>query len=355
MERATERSHFGAEPALEPETRELGRISAYGRSERGVHVIPQREAIERIAKATKERGSAAPDDSSFFVWLDIAGPGETEVELLRDQLGFHPLAVEDCVKGRQRPKLERYPGHFFLVIYGARINAERDQVLFHELHIFIGNGFIVTVHDHRIEEVRETIGLWRSRPARFGNVGAVAHALLDDLVDDYFPVIDYFADKVSACEAALLEDRHEDAVKSFHDIRRQLILFRRVVAPEREIIATLVRRDLPFLSPDLIPYLQDVRDHTMRIAEEIDTLRDLIGTALEGHASAAAHELNQTVRRMTAWSIVLMSMNLIASNYGMNFHFMPELNEAWGYPVAVGAMLFVGAVLLVLFRRLRWL
>lgn len=341
--------------ALEPESREVGRIHAYARSERGVHVIPLADASARIQNAIKQRGSAAPDDSAHFVWLDVAGPGEAEVVLLRDQLGFHPLAVEDCVKGRQRPKLERYPGHFFLVVYAAQVEPDQNRVSFRELHMFIGNGFIVTVRDHRIDEVRETVGRWRAIPDNFNNVGAVAHELIDELIDDYFPVVDYFSEKVAACEAALLDQHDRQAVQSVHDLRRQLILFRRVVTPERDIFATMLRRDLPFLSPDLVPYFQDVRDHAMRIGEEIDTLRELIGTVLEGHAAAEAHELNQTVRRMTAWSIVLMSMNLVASNYGMNFRFMPELEKSWGYPMAVGAMLFVGGVLLIVFRRLRWL
>ena len=116
-----------------------------------------------------------------------------------------------------------------------------------------------------------------------------------------------------------------------------------------------MRRDLPFLSPELVPYFQDVRDHLIRIVEEIDTLRELVGTTLEGYASESAHQLNRTMRKMAAWSIILMSMNLIASNYGMNFDFMPELAWAAGYPLTVATMLVVGSVLGYFFWKKKWL
>jgi magnesium transporter len=344
------------EEAIEPGTPESpGRLHAYARNPRGVHSIPLPEAIQRIASATRLQLPAYEQNPSNFVWVDVVGPGESEIQLLRDQLGFHHLAVDDCIRGRQRPKLQRYPGHFFLVTYAAHINAERRRVAFNELHMFIGDGFIVTVRDYRIAEVRETITRWRTNPDHYRTVGAIAHGLLDAIIDDYFPMIDFFADRVTAAETALLDQTNEAAALDIHELRRGLILFRRVVAPERDIIARLVRRDLPFLSPELVPYFQDIRDHTVRIVEEIDTLRDLIGTTLEGHASASAHQLNQTMRRMAAWSIILMSMNLVASNYGMNFEFMPELHWPLGYLGAVSAMLFVGGLLFAYFWRKRWL
>jgi magnesium transporter len=341
----------------EPPPERIGKVHAYARSERGVHGIPLPDAVQRIARVTRGRGAAPLDvgDPAHFVWVDVAGPGAGEVELLRDQLGFHPLAVEDCIRGRQRPKLERYPGHYFLVMYAAHINVERERVAFNELHMFIGDGFIVTVRDHRIDEVRDTVGRWRASPERFPNVGAVAHALLDAIVDDYFPMVDYFAEKAAQAESGMIEGEDQFDVQEVHELRRQLILFRRMVAPERDIVAGLLRRDLQFLNPDLVPYFQDVRDHMVRIVEEIDTLRELVATTLEGHASTSSHLLNQTMRRMAAWSIILMSMNLIASNYGMNFLRMPELAWPFGYPMAVVIMLVVGAVLGIMFHKKRWI
>lgn len=333
-----------------------GRVHAYARSERGVHGIPLQDAVLRIARATHARGAPPADvDPAHFVWIDIAGPGAGEAELLRDQLGFHPLAVEDCIRGRQRPKLERYPGHYFLVMYAAHINLERQRVAFNELHIFIGEGFLVTVRDHRINEVRDTVGRWRASPDRFPSVAAVAHSLLDSIVDDYFPMVDYFAEQVAHAESRILEGEGDLDVQEVHELRRQLILFRRMVAPERDIVARLLRRELQFINPELIPYFQDVRDHMIRIVEEIDTLRELVATTLEGHASASSHQLNQTMRRMAAWSIILMSMNLIASNYGMNFVHMPELSKRFAYPLAVLAMLVVGVLLGIMFRKKHWI
>ena len=333
-----------------------GRVHAYASTERGVHGMPLAEAVRRVAAAVRSGVTESErDDARYFVWIDVAAPGEGEVELLRDELGFHPLAVEDCIKGRQRPKIERYTGHYFLVIYAGNINKDRDRASFNELHMFIGNGFIVTVRDHRIEQVRDTLARWRVAPARYPSVGAIAHALLDDIVDEYFPIVDHFSEQVSGAESRMVEVGEEFDVQHVHELRRQIILFRRVVAPERDIISRLVRRDLPFLSPELVPYFQDVRDHLIRIVEEIDTLRELVGTTLEGYASESAHQLNRTMRKMAAWSIILMSMNLIASNYGMNFDFMPELASPAGYPITVATMLLVGCVLGYFFWKKKWL
>jgi magnesium transporter len=331
------------------------RTHAYSRTERGVHTLPLPEAVQRVSRMTRARDTATKADPKHFVWIDVAGPGESEVTLLRDQLGFHPLAVEDCIRGRQRPKLERYPGYYFLVMYAAHINVERERVAFNELHMFIGEDFIVTVRDHRIDEVRDTMARWRATPDRFSSVGAVAHALLDAIVDDYFPMVDYFSERVGQAESRMLATEGDLDVQDIHELRRQLILFRRMVAPERDIISRLLRRDLPFLEPDLVPYFQDVRDHMLRIVEEIDTLRELVGTTLEGYASESSHQLNQTMRRMAAWSIILMSMNLVASNYGMNFHFIPELSSRFGYPVAVSVMLVIGIALGIMFHKKHWI
>ncbi|HEX5724555.1 MAG TPA: magnesium/cobalt transporter CorA [Longimicrobiaceae bacterium] len=338
--------------APEPRTR----IQAYAETKTGIHAIALDEAVALFLEC--QRATSADDTSAPVVWIDVASPTETEAEFLRSKLGFHPLAVEDCVRGRQRPKLDRYPGYFFLVLYSAAINPERARMALHEVHIFLGRRYIVTVHDHRITEFSEVLARWRAAPASFRTVGAIAHAIMDAIVDDYFPVLDHFAERVEEVEAGVF--RRDPAgdragMENILGLRRELTLFRKILGPERELLSSLLRRDLPFLSPELMPYFQDVYDHAMRAVEEIDTMRDLLSVAIEGHISLASNQLNEIMRVMAAWSIILMAMAWIAGIYGMNFTHMPELKWPLGYAWALGIMLSVGFALFMYFRRRGWI
>jgi magnesium transporter len=289
-----------------------------------------------------------------LVWIDVERPGDDEAAFLRDELHFHPLAVEDCLRGRQRPKLDRYPGYYFMVLYTAHLNGDRKRIALHEVHLFVGRHYVVTVHDHPIPELREVLARWRSSPHELRTSGAVAHALIDAIVDDYFPMLDHFAERVDEVEAGVFAAQNAN-MKHILGLRRELTLFRKVVGPERDLLGTLLRRDVGFLGTELSLYFQDVHDHAMRVVEEIDTLRDLLSVALEGQLSMSSNQLNVTMRVMAAWSIILMAITLVAGIYGMNFHIMPELAWHYGYAFALGLMAFIGVALIAYFRHRRWI
>jgi magnesium transporter len=335
------------ESIAEPRTR----IHAYAETETGVHAVPLATALTIIHRGLTGKQEKDPP----LVWIDIAAPGAPEAEFLRAEMDFHPLAVEDTVRGRQRPKIDRYPGYFFLVMYAARINQERGRMALNELHAFIGGNYVVTVHDHRIEELTEVLARWRGNPTRFRTPGVLAHAVLDLVVDGYFPVLDHFSERVAELETGVLAQRTGEDMQTILGMRRELALFRRMVGPEREVIGSLLRRDIPFLQPDMLPYFQDIHDHAIRVAEEIDTLRDLLNGAMEGQLSLASNKLNETMRLMAAWSIILMAMAWIAGIYGMNFDVMPELHWGYGYLWALALMMGVGAMLFMYFKRKDWL
>jgi magnesium transporter len=320
--------------------------------------LPAR-ATQHLQHAPAERDAAAEWDTPAagvapIVWLDIVRPEEADGAFLRDVLHFHPVPVEDSLHGKQHPKLERYPGYMFLILYAARINAERNRPAFYELHCFVGPNYLVTVRDDSMREVRELMARWRGVPTHFPGVGYLAHALTDAVVDSYFPMVDHFSSRVAATETAAYEHPH-DAMRNIMSLRRELLRFRGLTGPTRDVLSSLLRRDLPFLSPDLMPYFQDVRDHAVRVTEEIDMQRDLLSAAVEAQFTVTSNQLNQTMRMLTAWSIILMSMTLIAGIYGMNFLAMPELEWRYGYYLALGGMVIIGGVLVTFFRRRRWL
>lgn len=341
------------DPACEtPEDAELQpRIRAWAETPTGVHAISLADAVAAVRRA----GDAPPEGHPPFVWIDVAAPGEVEAAFLGEQLGFHHLAIEDVLRGRQRPKIDRYPGYFFLVVYEARVNAERDRMALNELHAFIGGSYVVTVHDRRIADMGRVLARWRAAPQRFRSPGTMAHALLDLIVDGYFPVLDHFSERVAELEAGVLDGAREEQMQTIMRMRRELALFRRMVGPERELIGSLLRRDLPLMEPEMLPYFQDVHDHAIRVAEEIDTLRDLLAATLEGHRSFSSHQLNETMRLMAAWSIILMAVSWIAGVYGMNFDRMPELASPLGHGLALAMMVVLGGALFLYFRRRGWI
>lgn len=323
----------------------------------GVHAVPTEQATGLLMAAREpheKEGAGAAGEPPPIVWIDVSNPGDAEAAYLRDELKLHPLAVEDCVRGRQRPKVDRYTGYYFVVFYAASFNVERGRMALNEVHLFLGERFLITVHDHRVAEVGEIIARWRATPHLFEDVGALAHALLDALVDDYFPVLEHVTDEADRLERHLVEQEGFDVQRVFR-LRHELMLFRRVVSPERDVLSSMLRRDLPFLRPELLPYFQDVYDHAIRVVEEIDSQRELLASVLEAHRAESANVLNQTVRMLTGWSIILMSVTLIAGIYGMNFEVMPELGWRWGYPFAIGLMLAVGFAISRYFHRRGWL
>lgn len=327
-------------------------VRAFAALPSGVHVVA-RDAAAGSVRSLLAAGPAS--DELPLTWVDIVNPGEAEEAFMRDELGLHPLAVEDCVRGRQRPKLDRYPDYLFLVIYAAAINPERHRMALKELHVFIGERFLITVHDHRIDEIGEIVARWRASAERLSSVGALSHLLLDAIVDDYFPVLEHFAERTEQLEGTVFGGAPTEDVSRILMLRHELVMFRKVVAPQREVLSNLLRRDLPILEPGLLPYFQDVHDHTIRVTEEIDSIRELLAASLDAQMSFSTNQLNVTVRMLTAWSIILMSMTLVAGVYGMNFVVMPELQWRWGYLFALALMAATGVALVLYFRRMRWL
>lgn len=310
------------------------------------------ETISFDDAAARVRAGAVDGE---LVIIDFLHPGEAEAEQMRTGLKLHHLAVEDVLRGRQRPKLDRYPRHLFVVMYAAVINRERQRVAFRELHMFVGPHYLITAADHRIGEIKEMVAQCKRHPNRVRSVGGLVHMLLDAIVDDYFPIVHDFSEKVTRLENETIEGHVQNTMDGVIGLRRELILFRRVIAPERDVVGTALRRDVMVLEPELVPYFQDVRDHLERVTEEIDTLRELLSTVVEARVSTLSNQLNKTIRIMTSWSIILMSMAVVAGVYGMNFTFMPELEWRYGYPFALGVMGAVGGGLFAYFRRRGWI
>jgi magnesium transporter len=298
----------------------------------------------RQLKSEPERGR--------LVWLDLADPDADDIALLRDHLHLHELALEDLEKRKQRPKVDIYPGQHVLVAYEVlEASGSRSTFELGELHLILGSGYLVTVHwepSPAIEQVRKR---WRQVPDAVAKTPAgLLYAVLDTVADDYFPLLDRFSDKIDRLQDRIIAGGREagpPALRSVLQIKRQLLELRRVVAPLRDVANALLRRDMAVVEDPLAPYFQDLYDHLVRVLDNIDLYREMLAAALDANLSVTSNNLNVIVKRLTAFTVILMIPTLIAGIYGMNFHLMPELSWTVGYPLALGlmAVAMVGAYL----------
>lgn len=317
-----------------------------------------------------------------IVWLDIEAPVEEDIRLLREEFGFHPLAVEDAVRAHERPKVDAYehavlqhplapededapeptngqqPGrqaYYFIVFYEADFNAEQDHVTVEAINMFVGPNFLVTVHQGPTHTIQTTLARWKAPDSPLNNtIGALVHAFLDAIVDDYFPLMDHVAERVEELEDTIFEHYDEAAIHAIFGLKKDLLAMRRIVAPERDVLNVLLRRELPIFRPTDVAYLQDVYDHIVRVTDSIDTYRDLVSSALDSYLSLQSNHLNQIVKVLTIASIILMAASLVTGFYGMNFTNMPELGWRAGSLWALGLIAVITAGLATYFKRKGW-
>lgn len=311
------------------------------------------------------------------VWLDLEAPDAAEIALLTDEFAFHPLAIEDAVRDHERPKVDAYPSYYLFVFYSASYNGlttngghgpapappplrggqdERDpQIDLRQLSLFVGRNFIVTIHRRPIKQVVDTIARWHTPDSPIGHtVAGILHSLLDAIVDDYFSLMDQVVDWVEDLEDIIFSRFREGAIEEIFGLKKDLLLLRRVVAPERDVMNVLLRQETRVFKPEAIIYMQDVYDHLVRVTDSIDTYRELLSSALDSYLSLQSNQLNQLVKTLTLSSIILMACALIAGIYGMNFAHMPELAWPWGYPFALALMLATGLGLALFFKSRKW-
>jgi magnesium transporter len=310
-----------------------------------------------VIRSDLDTGSLAGvlEGPQAIVWLDLSDPGDDEIALLESQFHFHPLAIEDAARSHERPKVDAYDAYYFVVFYAAYYDPAHDHVDTQSIGLFISTNYLVTVHRRPLPEIGEVMDRWRlPRSPLNGRTSVLVHALLDALVDDYFPLMDQVADRVESLEDEIFVHFDESAIHSVFALKRDLLSLRRVVAPERDVLNVLLRRQLPVFQPEDMVYMQDVYDHIVRVTDSIDTYRDLVSSALDSYLSLQSNRLNQIMKLLTMASIVLMTDALIAGIYGMNFRFMPELNWLFGYGWALLLMVLSTVGLVIYFQRRRW-
>ena len=296
-------------------------------------------------------------DPAVTVWLDLRDPDREDLDVLSEEFGLHPLAVEDAVNERQRPKLDRYSSHLFLNAYGAKLDTATGELATSELAAFITPQALITVRKDDGLDIGAVVERWdaSSDLAKFG-VGYLLHGLLDYIVDGHFEAVQSMDDSVEALEDDLFSDipRSLEVQRRSFELRKSLVLLRRIVIPMREVVNSLMRRDLHVVSDDMMPYYQDVYDHVLRAADWTDSLRDLVTTILETNLTIQGNRMNVITKKVTSWAAIIAVPTFITGFYGMNVPY-PGFSDHVGFIVASVIMIGSGALLYWVFRRNDWL
>jgi magnesium transporter len=290
-----------------------------------------------------------------IVWVDVADPTSQDFDELAKEFGFHPLSIEDCRNEHQRPKVEEFQGYYFIVLYEAELILGKHLEL-RELNIFLGKNYLVTVHSQPIQALEVAERLWREwTDLAERGTGLLAYLLIDSIVDNYMPLLDTLSDRMDDLEDQIFVDFQPEALEEIFRIKKDLLFMRRSVTPLRDVFNTLLRREQPIFSRETHIYFQDVFDHLIRVADTVDTLRDMLGATMDAYLSVSGNRMNVVMKRLTSISTILMSVTLISSIYGMNFKYMPELETRFGYVGALCSMVIIGVAIYWYFRKIKWL
>jgi magnesium transporter len=302
-------------------------------------------------------GLAAFLDShpNAFVWVGLFEPAAEVLQTVQHEFRLHELAIEDAYRAHQRPKLEQYGDMLFAVLRTA--HTEDDAVAFGETHIFVGPRFVVSVRHGSLQSHVDLRTRCEATPHLLAKgSGYVLYALMDFVVDQYFPIVDALEQQLEDIEEQTFGGgfgRHTTA--RIYQLKRNLLGIKRAVSPLIDVSNRLIRYDSPLIPEDTRLYFRDVYDHVIRINEMVDTTRELLTTALEANLSLISVAQNEHMKRLAAWAAIIAVPTMIAGVYGMNFSRMPELHWAYGYPASIVLMLVVCSFLYAGFRRSGWL
>ncbi len=291
-------------------------------------------------------------------WINVDGLSDPALlEKITEAFGIHPLVLEDVLALEQRPKLEDYGEYLFAVLNMLTLEEKTGGTVSEQVSVILGKGLVISVQVNPgdvFDPLRERFRSGKGRLRKMG-ADALAYSLFDAVVDGYFVVLENLSDRVESLEDELVNSPNRETLRSLHDLRSELNFIRRCVWPLRELIGNLERRDSPLVGEDLTPYLRDLYDHTIQVLESVENLRETLSGFLDIYLSSLSNRMNEIMKVLTVISTLFIPLTFIAGVYGMNFRNMPELEWRWGYPLVLGGMAGIAAVMLRYFRRRGWI
>ena len=313
---------------------------------------------------SREAIAAALADPKSVFWLDIEAPTDDEVAILRDVFHFHPLTIEDSVTYTQRPKIEHYTdtgdaqgnGYCYLVFHGPDLETFRSNLRTKEIDIFVAERYLVSVHDEPLRTVGEITAMLKADPRELltERTDRLLHAILDRIVDHYQEILDYLEEALSELEEEALNAPSPEVLSKIAIKKREMLNLRRVVGPQREVVAQLARGDVQYIRESTRVYMRDVQDKLVRTVEMIELYRDLVLGSRDIYLSSVSNNLNQVMKTLTIISVIGLPMTIVTGFFGMNFD-EPIFHD---HRVFIGALVFMALVvtsMLYLFHKKRWI
>jgi magnesium transporter len=291
------------------------------------------------------------------VWLDLCGPDQDDLAAVSEEFGLHPLAVEDAIHQHQRPKLDRYQTHLFLSTYAVGLDTASGELQTSEVAVFLTKRALITVRKDKRFDIDKVVARWddSSDLAKHG-VGFLLYGLLDFVVDGHFAAVQELDGELEGLEDMLFDQRPRplEVQRRSFELRKSLVLLRRVVLPMREVINALMRRDYGLVDPPMVPFYQDVYDHVLRATEWTESLRDLVTTILDTNLTIQGNRLNSIMKKVTGWAAIIAVPTAITGFYGQNIPY-PGFGQPWGFWVSTAVTIALSVGLYFMFKARDWI
>lgn len=317
------------------------------------HVIDF-DADGRATKGT-DIALVAPPKEGRLRWIDLTDQDAEKLSVLSDEFGFHPLAIEDCLHFGQRPKLEPYDDHLFLVIHGIQADWDSLEVTESvELHIFLGDRFLVTVHQSPIPEIERVLqrATQDAIVTRRG-LDYLCYMLADAIVDSYFPILDKLLIRVDQLEERILSDGDDVELAEMAGLKQMLVSLRRVLLAQRDVLSQLSRHSGSWISDETALYFRDVYDHVVRLSETVDSAREMLSNTRDAYMWSASQRTNEIMKRLTILSAIFLPLTFITGFFGQNFDDLPYGSNTL-MNVMLLACLLVPALMFGFFLKSKW-
>ncbi len=291
-----------------------------------------------------------------LAWVDLEHPSSREFEILKNVFDFHPLALEDSQQPSELPKIDHFDDHIFIVFHKLGYNMKEKEAEMKEYNIFLGKNFIVTVHYFESEDINGIMELYRKNPRLFAKGCDFAlHRIIDSTVDKYLPMVNQWDNRLEELEDRVIEGKRENVMEEILSIKRDIAELKKSVAPQREVINRLTRKDFRFISEKAKVYFTDIYDHINRVYSILEMDRELTAGIFDAYLSVTSHKMNEVMKALTIIATIFIPLTFVTGLYGMNFRFMPEIEWQHGYLMAWTVMIAIAVIMLAYFKKKDWL
>ncbi|MDO8725448.1 MAG: magnesium/cobalt transporter CorA [Candidatus Methanoperedens sp.] len=297
-------------------------------------------------------------DTPTITWINIDGLHQVDIiEKIGKNFDFHPLLLEDILNTEQRPKIEDFDTHIYLVLKMLYYDDKTNEINSEQVSIIFGQNYVISFQEKEVDvfnPIRERIRTGKGRIRKMG-ADHLAYSLIDAIVDGYFIILEKLGENIEDVEEKMMANPTPETLHAIHRLKRKMISLRKSVWPLREVVNALERSDSSLIQDNTRIYLKDVYDHTIQVIDTVETFRDMLSGMLDVYLSSISNKMNEIMKVLTIIATIFIPLTFIAGVYGMNFENMPELKWQWGYPVLWSVMIIIGISMLAYFRKKKWL